>query len=101
MPKRSRRGYGAAWTRSSIQKFPLRKPLRGRLALIVRSRGFAVSSGTTAANTSIHIRFPRHAYEVTVQGAVGGAAGVTLSPFIKIKFVDLIKNSFLCKRKDN
>lgn len=44
MPKRSRRGCEAAWTRSSIQKFPLRKPLRGRLALIVRSRVFAVSS---------------------------------------------------------
>ena len=37
-------GLRAAWTRSSIQKFPLRKPLRGRLALIVRSRVFAVSS---------------------------------------------------------
>lgn len=44
MPKRSRRGCEAAWTRSSIRKFPLRKPLRGRLVLIVHLRVFAVSS---------------------------------------------------------
>ena len=37
-------GLRAAWTRSSIRKFPLRKPLRGRLVLIVHLRVFAVSS---------------------------------------------------------
>ena len=62
MPKRSRRGCEAAWMRSSIRKFLLRKPLRGRLALIVHLKVFAVSSicpGTSG-------RVPEYSLQSTV-----------------------------------